>query len=141
MDKKKLRFVILKALDEKKDPFIELQSEEIPEQDIFEQGGFLQREGYIIGNAYADNTIYIWGRLTEQGEQFLEDNKGWRKAYKGLKELRDWIKWLSLSYRFLKSKIWYNETLKHGCQQFADIFYLIFSSTMVKFTKKRGDVW
>lgn len=92
MDKKKLRFVILKALDEKKDPFIELQSEEIPEQDIFEQGGFLQREGYIIGNAYADNTIYIWGRLTEQGEQFLEDNKGWRKAYKGLKELRDWIK-------------------------------------------------
>ncbi|WP_312681906.1 YjcQ family protein [Lactococcus taiwanensis] len=92
MDKKKIRYVILETLDEKKDPLIVLKSEEIPEREIIEQGELLESEGYIIGNQHADNTIQMWGRLTEKGEQFLEDNKIWKRAYKGLKELRDWIK-------------------------------------------------
>ncbi|MBK0029267.1 MULTISPECIES: YjcQ family protein [Lactococcus] len=60
--------------------------------DILEQGNFLSREGYIKGNESSGNSIYKWGYLTEKGEQFLEDNKVWKKAYKGLKELRDWFK-------------------------------------------------
>ncbi|WP_242327438.1 hypothetical protein [Lactococcus lactis] len=75
MDNKKLRYLILKTLAEKKDPFLELKNEDTPERDIFEQGKLLQKEGYIKGNVCADNTIHMWGSLTEQGEQFLEDNK------------------------------------------------------------------
>lgn len=91
MDKKKLRYAILKTLDENRNPFNELQNEEISEMDILEQGRFLSREGYIDGNLYADNTIYWWGELTEKGEEFLEKNSTFAKAYSVAKEIRDWI--------------------------------------------------
>ena len=91
MDKKKLRYAILKVLEEKNDPFKILVSEDISENDVLEQGNFLQREGYIKGNLYADNTIYFWGKLTEKGENYLEENSKLSKAYAMAKEVRDWI--------------------------------------------------
>lgn len=91
MDKKKLRYAILKILDENKNPFNELQNDEISESDILEQGRFLSREDYIDGNLYADNTIYMWGHLTEKGEDYLDENSKFAKAYSVAKEIRDWI--------------------------------------------------
>ncbi len=91
MEKKKLRYAILKTLDEDGDPFNELQNEEVSEMGILEQGRFLSREGYIVGNKYGDNTIFMWGHLTEKGEDYLEENSKFAKAYSVAKEIRDWI--------------------------------------------------
>ena len=91
MDKKKLRYAILKILDENKNPFNELQNDEISESDILEQGRFLSKEDYIDGNKYSDNTIHMWGHLTEKGEDYLEENSRFAKAYSIAKEIRDWI--------------------------------------------------
>lgn len=91
MDKKKLRYAILKTLEEKKDPFVVLQSDEITTDDIFEQGKFLDRESYITKNTYGSNSIYRWGGLTEKGEAYLEENSKLAKAYSVAKEIRDWI--------------------------------------------------
>ena len=91
LDKKNLRYAILKLLEEKEDPFKVLVSEEIPESDVLEQGRFLHAEGYIRNNIYADNTIYFWGNLTEKGEEYLQENSKLAKAYSLAKEIRDWI--------------------------------------------------
>lgn len=91
MDKKKLRYAILKVMEEKKDPFNVLVSESISNSDILEQGNFLKREGYIINTRYADNTIFFWGELTEKGEAYLQENKKLSKAYAIAKEVRDWF--------------------------------------------------
>lgn len=91
LDKKKLRYAILKVLEEKKDPFNVLVSESISDSEVFEQGKFLQRESYITKNHYADDTIYIWGELTEKGEDYLQENSKLSKAYALAKELRDWL--------------------------------------------------
>ena len=91
MDKKKLRYAILKTLEENKDPFIVLESDEIAKEDIFKQGKFLDQESYITKNTYASNTIYWWGELTEKGEEFLEENSTFAKAYSVAKEIREWL--------------------------------------------------
>lgn len=91
MDKKKLRYAILKTLDDKKNPFTVLPNAEVTEEDILEQGRFLSREDYITKNFYADNTIYMWGQLTEKGEEYLDENSTFAKAYSVAKEIREWL--------------------------------------------------
>ncbi|CUP06186.1 YjcQ protein [Clostridium baratii] len=93
MDKKKLRYAILKEIDSKNFPLTEYMfgvDEEVFDNNI----RFLHREKYIINVQYSDDrpemdNQYI--ELTEKGEQFLEDNSAWAKVYKGLKEIKSWI--------------------------------------------------
>ncbi|HFD2036151.1 TPA: YjcQ family protein [Clostridium perfringens] len=94
MDKKKLRYAILKEIDKGNTPLTEFDFE-VEEREFNEAVWFLMREGYLIGVYNADNKPHIdkiGPRLTEKGETFLEENSTWSKLYKGLKEIKDWIK-------------------------------------------------
>lgn len=91
MDKKKIRYAILKTLEEKNDPVQVLTNSGITKEDILEQSWFLEREKYVTKHFGADNIIYTWGQVTEKGEKYLEDNSILSKAYKLAKEAKDWI--------------------------------------------------
>lgn len=94
MDKKKIRYAILKEIDKGNTPLTEFDFE-VEEREFNEAVWFLMREGYLIGVYNADNKPHIdkiGPRLTEKGETFLEENSTWSKLYKGLKEIKDWIK-------------------------------------------------
>ena len=94
MDKNKLRYAILKEIDKGNTPLTEFDFE-VEEREFNEAVWFLMREGYLIGVYNADNKPHIdkiGPRLTEKGETFLEENSTWSKLYKGLKEIKDWIK-------------------------------------------------
>lgn len=94
MDKKKLRYAILKEIDKGNTPLTEFDFE-VEEREFNEAVWFLMREGYLIGVYNADNKPHIdkiGPRLTEKGETLLEENSTWSKLYKGLKEIKDWIK-------------------------------------------------
>ncbi|MCW1929564.1 YjcQ family protein [Bhargavaea beijingensis] len=94
MDKKKLRYAILKEID--------TGNEEINEKDFgvtpkeFDNAlEFLSREGYLKGVKGADGRKWCFAgfvKITEKGEQYLDDNSALKKTYNGLKEIRDWIK-------------------------------------------------
>ncbi|WP_024613639.1 YjcQ family protein [Clostridium sp. Ade.TY] len=94
MNKKKIRYAILKEIDSSKFPI----TEEIfdVEQDIFDnQICFLETEGYISNVYYDEGRPRLFKgnvELTEKGENFLKENSAWAKAYKGLKEIKFWIK-------------------------------------------------
>lgn len=93
MNKKKLRYAILKEIDSKNFHLTEDKFD--VEQELFDdQIRFLDREGYIINIFYCDDRPVIDDEieLTEKGENFLEENSTWSKLYKGLKEIKDWIK-------------------------------------------------
>ncbi|WP_176330284.1 YjcQ family protein [Oceanobacillus rekensis] len=96
MDKKKLIYSILK----------ELEQGNVPEREDYElrieQWGeivlLIKNEGYATGIAVAfgDNTIaevsISSAKITMKGIEFLEENSGLAKTYKGIKEVRDWFK-------------------------------------------------
>ncbi|GKV54252.1 hypothetical protein NCCP2222_01990 [Sporosarcina sp. NCCP-2222] len=94
MDKKKLRFAILKEIDTGNKELSEAQFG-VDEETFDDAVNFLKSEEYISGVMYADNRPYAFGStvyLTEKGETYLAENNAWAKAYKGLKEIRDWLK-------------------------------------------------
>lgn len=94
MDKKKLRYAILKEIDASNFPI----TEEIfdVDQELFDnQIRFLDREEYITNVFYSDDRPEMDDEnieLTEKGENFLRENSAWAKVYKGLKEVKFWIK-------------------------------------------------
>lgn len=94
MDKKKLRYAILKEIDSKNFPLTEEMFD--VDQELFDnQIRFLDREEYIINVFYSDDRPEMDNEiieLTEKGEDFLQENSTWTKLYKGLKEIKDWIK-------------------------------------------------
>lgn len=94
MNKKKLRYAILKEIDKGNTPLTECDFG--VEESVFNKAvWFLMREVYLIGVYNADNKPHIdkiGPRLTEKGENFLDENSTWSKLYKGLKEIKDWIK-------------------------------------------------
>lgn len=94
MDKQKLRYAILKEVD-KADIIVSEQHFNVSEDEFDNTVRYLTREGYLKGVFYADDRPQFWENsalLTEKGERYLEENSKWAKAYKGLKELRDWLK-------------------------------------------------
>lgn len=99
MNRDKIRFVILKETD-KGELFKSVSEENFDSLEIgfkwtefVEQVNFLVREGYLTKPLYANNTIYYYNStLTEKGEQYLERNKWYKKAYQTVKEIKDWIK-------------------------------------------------
>ncbi|WP_312728718.1 YjcQ family protein [Enterococcus sp.] len=93
MDKKKLRYAILKEVDSG-NRGITATSFGVSEEEFLEQVGFLDREGLITKPMYASNIVYSMSHveLTSKGEEYLEENSSLAKIYSGLKEIRDWIK-------------------------------------------------
>lgn len=94
MNKKKLRYSILKEIDNGNSNLNE-NNFGISEEEFFNAINFLVREDYLGGVYYADDRPWldeIGPFLTEKGENYLEENSPLAKTYKGLKEVREWIK-------------------------------------------------
>lgn len=93
MNKRKLRYAILKSMELKSNT-ITADSLGISEEVFFENIVFLYREGYITKPIFASDVVYTMrlSKLTEKGESYIEDNSKLNKGYKLAKEVRDWIK-------------------------------------------------
>lgn len=55
---------------------------------------FAHAERYVNGVFYASNIPYFTGgiKITMKGIEFLEQNNAFAKAYRNIKEIRDWVK-------------------------------------------------
>lgn len=93
MNKDKLRYAILKELESGNKSF-DQDNLEISKEEFDDQIRFLHREEYIQGVLYGDNIVVsLYGVvLREKGEKYLSENSTWSKLYRGLKEIRDFIK-------------------------------------------------
>lgn len=94
MDKKKLRYAILKQIYKGESPLDEGVFG-VDEESFDKNIRFLHNEGYIEGVYYSEGRPELYSdcvELTEKGERYLEENNILAKGYKGLKELKDWIK-------------------------------------------------
>lgn len=93
MDKKKLRYAILKKIDNGESGFRE-NDFGVSDEEFSNQIFFLKDEGYIKGGVKGSNVVYttagMW--ITEKGEDYLESNSTLSKSYTLAKEIRDWIK-------------------------------------------------
>lgn len=98
MNRKKLIYSILKELEQGNEPKqadyeIDLEQwgevSELIRDEGFAKNVTVQRAG--IGN----KVVYAWyssAKITMAGIEFLEENSGLAKTYKGIKEVRDWFK-------------------------------------------------
>lgn len=94
MNKKKLRYAILKEIDNGNKALTE-ENFAVTADQFDEAIRFLNRESYLGGVFYADDRPWLiegTAYLTEDGESYLEENSSLAKTYKGLKEIRDWLK-------------------------------------------------
>lgn len=93
MDKKKLRYAILKEID-KDNKILSNENFGVSYKDFYNQVVFLDREGYITKPIYGSNKIFSFATcvITEKGEDYLESNSTLSKSYAVAKEIRDWIK-------------------------------------------------
>ena len=65
----------------------------IDEEEFYNIIRLADQENYITNIYYADDIPHYKNvKLTMKGIEFLEENNKWAKAYRGLKELRDWLK-------------------------------------------------
>lgn len=94
MDKNKLRYAILKEIDQGNKALTE-KDFGVSEDEFDEAVRFLDREGYLKGFLYGDDRPLLHNGtayLTERGEKYLSENSALSKTYKGLKEIRNWLK-------------------------------------------------
>ena len=94
MNKKKLRYAIAKEID-KGNAALSEGDFGVSEKEFDDAVNFLSREGYLTDISYADNRPLMFegsASLTEKGESYLSENSALSKGYKGLKEIRDWLK-------------------------------------------------
>lgn len=93
LDKKKLRYAILKEIDSGNNKLTESDFK-VSEEHFDNAINFLKREGYLDGFTYADNRPLLFegtAYATEKGENYLSENSTLSKTYKGLKEIRSWL--------------------------------------------------
>jgi len=93
VNREKLRYSILREISNGN---TELTEETFGvDENVFDNAiRFLDRENYLIGVFYADDRPQlhtIRPELTEKGEQYLKEKSNWSKAYKTLREFKDWI--------------------------------------------------
>ena len=98
MNRKKLIYCILKNLQDGQVP--KKSDYDLDLEQWVEIAELIGEEGYAknvlasragIGNK-AVFAMYTSAKLTIKGIDFLEQNSAWTKTYKGLKEVRDWVK-------------------------------------------------
>ena len=94
MNKEKLRYAILNEIHKGNSSLTEIDFH-ATEEEFDEAVTFLSRENYIVGVHWADNRPWLYKigpSLTEKGEAYLQKNSVLSKTYRGLKEIREWIK-------------------------------------------------
>lgn len=94
MNKKKLRYAVLKEIDNGNKSLTE-ENFAVTAEQFDDAVRFLNRESYLEGIFYADDRPWLiegTAYLTEDGENYLEENSSLAKTYRGLKEIRDWLK-------------------------------------------------
>ncbi|WP_429845351.1 YjcQ family protein [Brevibacillus sp. FIR094] len=94
MNKEKLRYAILKEVSNGNSALTESDFEVTAEQ-FDDSVNYLTREGYLKGVQPSDDRPHLYAIgpvLTDKGEAHLEENSTWGKLYKGIKEIRDWLK-------------------------------------------------
>lgn len=99
MNEEKIRFSILretgrngvlKNIDQSKFETLDLG---FTWDKFVEEVRFLNRRDYITKPLYVCDTVYLFDSvLTEKGDEYLENNKWYKKAYTAAKEIRDWVK-------------------------------------------------
>jgi hypothetical protein len=96
MDRRKLIYSILKEVEEGNEP--KQVDYDLSGEQWGEITALIRDEGYVKGISilYADNIAYIVSyasaKLTMKGIEYLEQNSALARTYKGIKEVRDWIK-------------------------------------------------
>lgn len=94
MNKSKLRYAIMKEIDNDNKALTE--DDFAVTADQFDDAiRFLDRENYLSGIFYADDRPWLFEGtvyLTEDGESYLKTNSSLAKTYRGIKEIRDWLK-------------------------------------------------
>jgi hypothetical protein len=71
------------------------QTYDLNSQEFIEIINFAVRENLIDRNSvlYADDEpMYECATVTMKGIEYIQKNNKWVKLYKGLKEIRDWLK-------------------------------------------------
>ncbi|SMF88185.1 YjcQ protein [Paenibacillus uliginis N3/975] len=94
MNKERLRYAILKEVNEGNTPLTE-EDFDVSENEFDDAVNFLSREKYLTGLLWAGDRPHlhkIGPVLTERGEKYLNENSILSKTYRGLKEVREWIK-------------------------------------------------
>lgn len=93
MNRKKLRFAILKQIDEGNLSTTMYEEMNVDHEIWVDEVRWLSREGFITKSVYADDTVYIFlnTRLTDKGEQYLHENSSLVKLYRISKEARSWV--------------------------------------------------
>ncbi|EAD5935100.1 hypothetical protein EZL62_01630 [Listeria monocytogenes] len=98
MYNKKLAYSILKELEKNKWGTVDIQNNysDVDEETLNDTLVRMKNRELIVGVIALNLNVYYTKlpliSVTEKGEKFLEENNGWKKFYKGLKEIRDWIK-------------------------------------------------
>ncbi|WP_096818212.1 hypothetical protein [Lactococcus fujiensis] len=91
MKRERMRYAILKMVEEKKHPLFVISSDCATKVEINNEVAFLIREGYIENNVYSSHKIVYRGHLTRKGEGYLENNKALLRAYSVAQELNEMI--------------------------------------------------
>lgn len=98
MIRKKIIYSILKEIEQGNEPMkddyiLDLESwgriAEIIRDEDYARPVTIQRAG--IGNKVV-YVIYSSSNITLKGLTFLEENNAWALTYRGIKEVRDWLK-------------------------------------------------
>ena len=96
MKTKKLLYAFLKKIEKAKDECFTATSQDfaVSDEEFYNIIRLADREGFVINVLYADDIPYEYSliELTMKGIEFLEQNSDCAKLYKGLKEIKDWIK-------------------------------------------------
>lgn len=96
MNRKKLIYSILKEIQEVNEP--KRDDYGLKLEQWGELAELIKNEGFArnIKVMYANDAVYIVSfssaKITLQGIEYLEENSTLAKTYKGLKEVRDWLK-------------------------------------------------
>ncbi|BDH62125.1 hypothetical protein MTP04_22550 [Lysinibacillus sp. PLM2] len=98
MDKRKLIYSILKEIEQGNEPRAVDYGIELEEFGTVVE--MIQRQGLITGAmvqraGIGSKVVYAFldrAKIEIPGLDYLEENSSWSKLYKGLKEVRDWIK-------------------------------------------------
>jgi hypothetical protein len=91
MNVKKIIYSILKEVEKGNEPKAEDLG--ISKEDFVKAAKIIKQEEYLDNIAIAATIVFLNNcNVTMKGYEFIEENSAWAKTYRGLKELRDWLK-------------------------------------------------
>lgn len=98
MDKRKLIYSILKEIEQGNAPKFSdygITKDEFGDTLEMMQSGNLITGATITRAGIGNKVVFCitnYSKLTMDGLKYLEENSAWTKTYRGIKEIRDWLK-------------------------------------------------